>query len=83
MNVQTEKSLVIDLLQSINDISILKKVKQFVLTELEPSDVTKEQKKELDKRLDAHRSKQDANLDAFVFLDELKSIAFFKKIIKI
>jgi hypothetical protein len=38
MSVQTEKSLVIDLLQNINDISLLKKVKAFVLTELSPSD---------------------------------------------
>jgi hypothetical protein len=48
MNVQTEKSLVIDLLQNINDISLLKKVKAFVLTELSPSDLTQEQKNELD-----------------------------------
>ena len=44
MSVQTEKSLVIDLLQNINDISLLKKVKAFVLTELNPSDLTQEQK---------------------------------------
>ena len=73
MSVQTEKSLVIDLLQNINDISLLKKVKAFVLTELNPSDLTQEQKNELDKRLDAHKNQEDANSDAFVFLDELKS----------
>ena len=73
MSVQTEKSLVIDLLQNINDISLLKKVKAFVLTELSPSDLTQEQKNELDKRLDAHKNQNDSNLDAFAFLDELKS----------
>lgn len=73
MNVQTEKSLVIDLLQNINDISLLKKVKAFVLTELSPSDLTQEQKNELDQRLDAHKNQIDNNSDAFTFLDELKS----------
>ena len=73
MSVQTEKSLVIDLLQNINDISLLKKVKAFVLTELNPSDLTQEQKNELDKRLDAHKNQEDTNTDAFAFLDELKS----------
>ena len=69
MSVQTEKSLV----KNTNDISFLKKVKAFVLTELNPSDLTQEQKNELDKRLDAHKNQEDTNTDAFVFLDELKS----------
>ncbi len=73
MNVQTEKSLVIDLLQNINDISLLKKVKAFVLTELNPSDLTQEQKNELDNRLQDHKNQSDNNTDAFAFLDELKS----------
>ena len=73
MSVQTEKSLVIDLLQNINDISLLKKVKAFVLTELSPSDLTQEQKNELDQRLDAHKNQNDIDSDAFAFLDELKS----------
>ena len=60
-------------LQNINDISLLKKVKAFVLTELNPSDLTQEQKNELDKRLDAHKNQEDTNTDAFAFLDELKS----------
>lgn len=34
MSVQTEKSLLLDLLQNIIDISLLKKVKSFVLTEI-------------------------------------------------
>lgn len=73
MSVQSEKSIVIDLLNNINDISLLKKVKSFVLTELNPADLTQEQKRELDKRLQAHRNQEDSDLDAFVFLDELKS----------
>lgn len=73
MSVQSEKSIVIDLLNNINDISLLKKVKSFVLTELNPADLTQEQKKELDKRLQAHRNQEDSDLDAIVFLDELKS----------
>ncbi len=73
MSIQTEKSLVIDLLNTINDISILKKVKSFVLTELNPSDLTQDQKSELDKRLQAHQNQEDSDLDAFAFLDELKS----------
>ncbi|WP_396176920.1 hypothetical protein [Flavobacterium sp.] len=73
MSVQTEKSIVIDLLKNINDISLLKKVKSFVLTELNPSDLTQEQKSELDKRLQAHQNREDSDLDAFVFLDEIKS----------
>lgn len=73
MSVQTEKSLVIDLLQNINDVSLLKKVKAFVLSEINPSDLTQEQKNELDKRLDAHKNQNDSNSDAFAFLDELKS----------
>ena len=43
------------------------------MTELNPSDLTQEQKNELDKRLDAHKNQEDTNTDAFAFLDELKS----------
>ena len=73
MSVQSEKSLVIDLLQNINDISLLKKVKSFVLTELNPSNLTEEQKNELDRRLQSHQLKEDSNVDAFEFLDALKA----------
>lgn len=73
MSVRTEKLLVIDLLQNINDISLIQKVKAFVLTELKPSDLTQEQKNELSNRLTAHRSKTDINKDAFAFLNDLKS----------
>ena len=73
MSVQSEKLIVIDLLNNINDISLLKKVKSFVLTELTPADLTQEQKRELDKRLQAHRNQEDSDLDAIVFLDKLKS----------
>jgi hypothetical protein len=73
MSVQSEKSLLFDLLQNINDISLLKKVKSFVLTEMEPSNLTQNQKKELEKRLDDHHQKKDSNADAFEFLDNLKS----------
>ena len=73
MSIQTEKSLVIDLLQNINDISLLKKVKSFVLTELNPSNLTEEQKNDLDRRLHAHQHKEDSGVDAFEFLDALKA----------
>ncbi len=73
MSVQTEKNLLFDLLQGINDISLLRKVKSFVLTEMEPSNLTHDQKKELDKRLDDHNQNKDSNSDAFEFLDNLKS----------
>lgn len=73
MSVQTEKSIVFDLLQNINDISLLKKVRAFVLTELEHSDLTTKQKNELNKRLDAHKNQKDTNTDVFEFLDKLKS----------
>ncbi len=73
MSVQTEKSILFDLLLNVNDISLLKKVKAFVLTELHPSDLTQEQKNELNKRLEAHHNKADKNVDAFSFLDDLKS----------
>ena len=73
MSVQSEKSLLFDLLQNINDISLLKKVKSFVLTEMEPSNLTQNQKKELEKRLDDHQQKKDSKADAFECLDNLKS----------
>lgn len=73
MSVQTEKHLLFDLLQGINDISLLRKVKSFVLTEMEPSDLTQDQKAELDKRLDELNQSKDSNSDAFEFLDNLKS----------
>lgn len=73
MSVQTEKHLLFDLLQGINDISLIRKVKSFVLTEMEPSDLTQNQKKELDKRLDELNQSKDSNSDAFEFLDKLKS----------
>ena len=38
-------------------------MKAFVLTELSPSDLTQEQKKELDQRLDAHKNQKDSNTD--------------------
>jgi hypothetical protein len=44
MSVQTEKFL-IDLLQNINDASIIQKVKNFVLHEIEPNILTEKSKK--------------------------------------
>ncbi len=73
MSIQTEKSILFDLLQNINDISLLKKVKSFVLTEIEPLNLTQNQKNELEKRLENHDQKNDSNSDAFEFLDNLKS----------
>ena len=73
MSVQTEKSLLIDLLQNINDASIIQKVKNFVLREIEPISLSENQKKELDKRLLEHQENPKSGVDAFDFLDSLKS----------
>ncbi|WP_269227048.1 hypothetical protein [Flavobacterium eburneipallidum] len=73
MSVQTEKSLLIDLLQNINDASIIQKVKNFVLHEIEPVSLSEKQKKELDKRLAEHQENSKSGVDAFEFLDSLKS----------
>ncbi len=73
MSAQTEKSLLFDLLQNINDVSLLKKVKEFILTEIKPSDLTKNQKDELDKRIIEHKNNPNSGSDAFDFLDNLKS----------
>ena len=47
MSVQSEKSFLIDLLQNINAISIIQKVRDFVIHEIEPISLSEEQKKEL------------------------------------
>lgn len=73
MSVQTEKSLLIDLLQNINDASIIQKVKNFVLQEIEPISLSENQKKELDRRIIEHRENPKSGVDAFEFLDSLKS----------
>ena len=73
MSVQTEKSLLIDLLQNINDASVIQKVKNFVLREIEPISLSENQKTELDKRLVEHQENPKSGVDAFDFLDSLKS----------
>lgn len=73
MNVQTEKFFLIDLLQNINDASIIQKVKDFVLHEIEPVPLSENQKKELNKRLLEHQENPKSGVDAFDFLDSLKS----------
>jgi hypothetical protein len=73
MNIQTEKSLLIDLLQNINDISLIQKVKRFVLLDIEPIDITANQKEELGRRLADHKKNTDSGVDAFKFLDDLKA----------
>lgn len=73
MSVQTEKSFLIDLLQNINDASIIRKVKNFVLHEIEPLSLSENQKKELDERLEEHEKTPKSGVDAFEFLDGLKS----------
>jgi len=73
MSVQTEKSLLIDLLQNINDVSIIQKVKNFVLHEIEPQALSENQKRELDKRLLEHQENPNSGVDALEFLDSLKS----------
>ncbi|CAN1550542.1 hypothetical protein MCETHM1_02151 [Flavobacteriaceae bacterium] len=73
MSVQTEKSFLIDLLQNINDASVIQKVKNFVLHEIEPVSLSENQKKELDNRLLEHQENPKSGVDAFEFLDSLKS----------
>jgi hypothetical protein len=73
MSVQTEKSILIDLLQNISDISLLKKVKQFLLKEIEQGELTEFQKEELNKRLEEHQKNPKSGVDAFEFLDTMKT----------
>lgn len=73
MSVQTEKSFLIDLLQNINDASIIQKVKNFVLHEIEPVSLSENQKKELDKRVLEHQENLISGVVALEFLDSLKS----------
>ena len=73
MSVQTEKSLLINLLQNINDASIIQKVKNFVLHEIEPVSLSENQKKELDIGLLEHQENPKSGVDALEFLDSLKS----------
>ena len=73
MNVQTEKSLLIDLLQNINDISLIQKVKEYLMNEIQPQNLTSNQKDELEKRLMEHNENPNSGTDAFEFLDTLKS----------
>ena len=73
MSVQTEKSILINLLQNISDMSLLKKAKQFVLEEIEQSDLSSAQKEELENRLEEHRQNPKLGVDAFHFLDSMKS----------
>jgi putative addiction module component (TIGR02574 family) len=73
MNVQTEKSLLIDLLQNINDISLIQKVKDYLMNEIQPQNLTSNQKDELEKRLKEHNENRNSGSDAFEFLDTLKS----------
>ena len=73
MSVQTEKSFLIDLLQNINDPSVIQKVKNFVLHEIEDISLSENQKKELDKRIAEHEENPKSGVDAFDFLDSLKS----------
>ena len=73
MSVQTEKSFLIDLLQNINDASIIQKVKNFLLHEIEAVSLSENQKKELDKRVSEHQENPKSGVDALEFLDSLKS----------
>lgn len=73
MSVQTEKSFLIDLLQNINDASIIQKVKNFVLHEIEPVSLSENQKKELGKRVLEHQENPTSGVVALEFLDSLKS----------
>ena len=72
MNIQLEKTSLINVLQNINDISLIERVKNFVLHEIEPIIISDNQKKELDKRLLNHKNNPNEGIEAFQFLDNLK-----------
>lgn len=72
MSVQVEKSNLINLLNEISDLSLIKRVKAFLVHELERGELTESQKKELDIRLEEHRKNPKSGVDAFKFLDEME-----------
>jgi hypothetical protein len=73
MSVQSEKHFLIDLLQNINDSVVIEKVKNFLLAEINESSLSVKQKSELDKRIAEHNQNPNSGIDAFDFLDSLKS----------
>lgn len=73
MSVQTEKSLLIDLLQNSNDISLIQKVKEYLMNEIQAQELTSNQKEELELRLKEHEENPNSGSDAIEFLDSLKS----------
>lgn len=73
MSVQSEKYFLIDLLQNINDSVVIERVKNFLLAEISESTLTLKQKCELDKRIAEHNQNPNSGIDAFEFLDSLKS----------
>ena len=73
MNIQLEKSFLIDVLQNISDVSVIQRVKNFVMHEIEPVTLTNNQKIELNKRLFEHKNNFKDGQEAFRFLDNLKS----------
>ncbi len=73
MNIQLEKSFLIDVLQNISDVSVIQRVKNFVMHEIEPVTLTNNQKIELNKRLFEHKNNVKDGQEAFLFLDNLKS----------
>jgi hypothetical protein len=48
-------------------------VKDFVMHEIEPISLSEAQKKELDLRMELHKKDPKSGVDAFEFLDGLKS----------
>jgi hypothetical protein len=48
-------------------------VKQFILEEIEQSELSSAQKEELETRLEEHRQNPKSGVDAFHFLDSMKS----------
>ena len=73
MSVQTEKSLLIDLLQNSNDISLIQKVKEYLMNEIQAQELTSNQKEELELRSKEHVENPNSGSDAIEFLDSLKS----------
>ena len=49
------------------------KVKDYLMNEIQPQNLTSNQKDELEKRLKEHNENRNSGSDAFEFLDTLKS----------
>ena len=72
MSLQSEKSALIEVLEKIDDVSVIQKVKDFLFLETTANKLSESQKTELDNRLLHHNKNPYDGHDAFEFLDSLK-----------